>query len=140
MKWYRWVLAFTWELPQTLVALICRAFIKCKRIESAIGDKVCYTHTTELLTAWSLGEFLFFKERYLKRTDWEQTLHHEYGHSIQSLILGPLYLILIALPSVIWNLLSRKIAWCYDHYYDTPWEGNYFLGADKLGKVLRIKK
>lgn len=27
---------------------------------------------------------------------------HEYGHTIQSLILGPLYLIIIGIPSLVW--------------------------------------
>ena len=29
-------------------------------------------------------------------------LRHEYGHSIQSLILGPLYLFVVGLPSILW--------------------------------------
>ena len=33
---------------------------------------------------------------------------HEYGHSIQSKILGPLYLLVIGLPSIIWAGLFEK--------------------------------
>jgi len=133
MKWYQWILAFTWELPQTLCALLCRLFIKCNKIGSVIGNRLCYTHNNDFLTAWSLGEFLFFKEWYTRQYNWEQTYKHEYGHSRQSRILGPLYLILIALPSVIWNLLSRISTWCAKNYYNTPWEA----WADKLGGVER---
>ena len=32
----------------------------------------------------------------------ERLLVHEYGHTVQSLIFGPLYLLVIGLPSVIW--------------------------------------
>ena len=32
-------------------------------------------------------------------------LVHEYGHTIQSLLLGPLYLILIGIPSTLWGFL-----------------------------------
>lgn len=32
------------------------------------------------------------------------SIKHEYGHSIQSRIFGPLYLIVIGLQSAIWNL------------------------------------
>ena len=32
-------------------------------------------------------------------------LEHEYGHTIQSLILGPMYLLLVGLPSLLWNRL-----------------------------------
>ena len=32
----------------------------------------------------------------------EPLLVHEYGHTIQSLVLGPLYLLVVGLPSIIW--------------------------------------
>ena len=32
----------------------------------------------------------------------ERILRHEYGHSIQSLVLGPLYLFVVGLPSILW--------------------------------------
>ena len=35
-------------------------------------------------------------------------LVHEYGHTIQSLILGPLYLIVIGIPSTMWAFLFEK--------------------------------
>ena len=39
----------------------------------------------------------------------DRLLVHEYGHTIQSLVLGPLYLPIIGLPSVIW-LNSARLA------------------------------
>lgn len=35
-------------------------------------------------------------------------LVHEYGHTIQSLILGPLYLIIIGILSTLWGFLGGK--------------------------------
>lgn len=35
-------------------------------------------------------------------------LVHEYGHTIQSMILGPLYLIVIGIPSTLWGFLMGK--------------------------------
>lgn len=32
----------------------------------------------------------------------ERILRHEYGHSIQSMILGPVYLVAVGLPSILW--------------------------------------
>ena len=37
----------------------------------------------------------------------DRLLVHEYGHTIQSLILGPLYLPIVGLPSVIWFRTPR---------------------------------
>lgn len=34
--------------------------------------------------------------------DSEKTIKHEYGHQLQSYILGPLYLLIIGLPSGLW--------------------------------------
>ena len=54
----------------------------------------------------SLGMFLFLGTRgdpSEPLTEAERrVLVHEYGHSIQSLLLGPLYLPLVGLPSVLW--------------------------------------
>lgn len=35
----------------------------------------------------------------------QRLLVHEYGHTIQSLILGPLYLIVMGIPSTLWGFL-----------------------------------
>ena len=44
----------------------------------------------------SMGMFLFLGDHD------KHVLVHEYGHSIQSCILGPLYLPVIGIPSLIW--------------------------------------
>jgi hypothetical protein len=128
-----WLLAFTWELPQTLVALFFMLFCRTEAIPG--NSRIWRVHFNKFLTCASLGEFIFFAERYMGLPSWYETVRHETGHSIQSRIFGPLYLILIALPSCFWNLLSRMNnkagRWFASHYYDTPWEH----GADILGKV-----
>ena len=35
-------------------------------------------------------------------------LVHEYGHTVQSLILGPLYLFVIGIPSTLWGFLGGR--------------------------------
>ena len=84
---------WTWGLPQTLLGfvifLICR---KCphERYHGAI------------VTRWGqrgslgVGMFLFLGE------DDPQVLVHEYGHAVQSLILGPLFLPVMGIPSFLW--------------------------------------
>ena len=133
MKTVSLLLAFTWELPQTLVALVFMLFFKTQGI--AGNSRIWRVHFSSFLTCASLGEFIFFAKRFVGGPSWEETVRHETGHSVQSRIFGPLYLILIALPSSIWNLLSRMDnragRWFAGHYYDTPWEH----GANVLGKV-----
>ena len=43
------------------------------------------------------------KDEYQKEELSKRLLVHEYGHTIQSLILGPLYLIIMGIPSTIWG-------------------------------------
>ena len=49
----------------------------------------------------SLGLFIFINSR-MGKAYTEDTRIHEYGHTIQCLLLGPLYWPVIALPSSIW--------------------------------------
>ena len=134
-RFFIWLMAFTWELPQTLLALLFMFFFRTRKLEG--NGRVRRVHSNGYLTCFSLGEFQFYAIRDLTRPSWDETQRHETGHSVQSRIFGPLYLILIAIPSVIWNGLSRMDnragSWFYRHYYDTPWEH----GADVLGKVKR---
>ena len=54
----------------------------------------------------------FFAEKYEGQMTVEELsdrlLVHEYGHTVQSLLLGPLYLIVIGIPSVLWGFLGSK--------------------------------
>ena len=63
----------------------------------------------------SLGMFIFVTTNPMKDKRTEnripddelsnRLLVHEYGHTIQSLILGPLYLIVMGIPSTMWGFL-----------------------------------
>lgn len=116
-------LQFTWELPQTLIGLLICIFS---------GSKY---DTKEKVFRWrsgyglSLGYFIF-----VSSTASYNTLQHERGHQIQSAILGPLYLLIIAIPSAIW-------CHCFENYRRNNDISYYSLycerWADKLGGVIR---
>ncbi|MDR3020222.1 MAG: hypothetical protein LBU66_04890 [Treponema sp.] len=63
------------------------------------NGKRCFTTRTP---GWgvSLGSYIFMDKAY-DETDW----HHEFGHSVQSLYFGPLYLPIIGFASAICNNL-----------------------------------
>ena len=100
----------TWGLPQTLVG--AGVFL-------AHARKPHFRYHGAIVTTWesrkavSLGLFVFLNgpdgaKASAADVD-QQLLAHEYGHTIQSLILGPLYLPVIGLPSVLWlNLPACK--------------------------------
>lgn len=65
----------------------------------------------------------------------ENTIKHETGHSVQSLIFGPLFHFCVSLPSVFlfwYKRLNHKD----EKFYHSHWpEGGYKLTADDLGLV-----
>ena len=97
----------------------------------------------------SLGMFLFvtqepyfyekLKDSYQKEDLAERLLVHEYGHTIQSLILGPLYLILMGVPSTLWgfmpsmNKMRREKKVSYFSFFTERWANA--LGEKVTGKV-----
>jgi hypothetical protein len=90
-------LQLTWGLPQTLLGLILLLrFRGCPR--SRFRESVCVHWQGR--GGMSLGLFLFVPE-----DPSAALLVHEYGHTVQSLLLGPLYLILIGIPSTLWGFL-----------------------------------
>lgn len=97
-------------------------------LQSFLGFLVFLTHLKDehfsfhgaIVTKWknpssvSLGMFVFVTERpyfaeklpqYPESELNSRLLVHEYGHTVQSLILGPLYLIIMGIPSTLWGFL-----------------------------------
>lgn len=82
----------------------------------------------------SLGSFVVFGVKD-NRMILPKHLLHELGHCIQSIYLGPFYLLLIGLPSITFNVWDRLFhkKWSSkkrsEWYYSLPWEH----WANKLG-------
>ena len=84
-----------WGLPQNIVGATMYACLYPRRRH--------YVFRSAFVTEWALGSGLtlgmfIFVPRNCPRS----LLAHEYGHTMQSLILGPLYLLAIVVPSMIW--------------------------------------
>lgn len=89
--------------------------------------------TWDSVDSLSLGMFIFLSPGRNLRTDKtgdereRRLLVHEYGHTVQSLILGPLYLFLIGIPSFVWAKLPqlrsrrRKSGTSYFRFYTERW-------------------
>lgn len=118
------IILWLWQLPQNLLGLLLRLHYK--------GTKSKYKGVTFIVSpdmggGLSLGSTVFVHYPY--EMAWK-TWWHEYGHTRQSLYLGPLYLLVIGIPSLIWADNWRR--WSNDYYsfYTEKW-------ADKLGDVWR---
>lgn len=92
MFWFYFelIMWFLWQLPQNLVALVMMPFLGKMRLVRF--DLYCWAFECEGMSGGiSLGNFIFLDPDAAKR---EATILHEYGHVIQSHILGPVYLLL----------------------------------------------
>lgn len=88
-----------WGLPQNLLGFLLMIYHRKNRRSAYRECVVIHWGGTGSM---SLGMFLF-----LGNAKDPRVLVHEYGHSIQSLILGPLYLPVIGIPSFIWCNLPQ---------------------------------
>ena len=91
---------WTWGLPQNLAGGVLWLWFRlrgcpCFRYQGAHG--VVWTLRSGSM---SLGSFLFLHPSWTPAD--KALLAHEYGHTIQSLFFGPLYLLTVGLPSILW--------------------------------------
>ena len=117
---------FVWQLPQNIIgALLIKIY---KADLQTIEGLPFYWTAPNFPSGISLGKY-----RILKRGSRKTSILHEYGHSKQSLFLGPLYLLLVGFPSITRNIYGR-IRKKDDKWYYGSFPENW---ADKLGEVSR---
>lgn len=93
---------WTWGFPQTLLGAIL--YLVHRKCDHELFHGAVVTHWP-VRGSLGVGMFLFLG----KCSDPSQVLVHEYGHAVQSLILGPLFLPIMGIPSFLWcNLKPCK--------------------------------
>jgi len=98
------ILQCTWGSVQTLLGFIF--FLATTKCPHRIY-RGCIDTNWNVRGGLSLGLFIFTPPENYPNS--QSIRVHEYGHTIQSLILGPLYLIVVGIVSVTWaNLPSFK--------------------------------
>lgn len=122
------ILLWIWQAPQNVVGLVFRLIYGCP---NARFRGVPVVVSERFPGGISLGRTIVVKIPYPDNFD---TLRHEYGHTRQSLYLGPLYLFVIGIPSLLWACWYRKHKrGSYYAFYTEKW-------ADRLGGVIRKEK
>jgi hypothetical protein len=137
----KWISRFTWEIIQTSLGAFLYLGFKVMKFDHEFSIYKNSFYIKNDLIGVSLGAFVFgtSKEVYAlfgyadPTKEEENTKKHEYGHSIQSAIFGPLYLFVIGYPSVVVNILTRFRVLKPANYYKVFPEN----WADKLGQVDR---
>ena len=132
------ILLYIWQLPQNLLGLLLLMFYKTKHryiLPSGVEAHFCSYFPGGI----SLGKYSIMNT-YNYRVSYEECIkrdtvkHEAIGHAKQSMMLGPLYLLIVGLPSLIWATIYGKVIKPtkngYYKFYTESW-------ADKLGKLNR---
>ena len=127
---------YVWQLPQNLLGMLYKDCISddiITRVNYDATDYECYL--TRYGGGVILGRYIFVNQNY---TDLSNVILHEIGHTKQSRMLGPLYLIIIGIPSISWAGLRRLIPALkkinYYSLYTESW-ANKLMGLNKEGKL-----
>ena len=132
-------LQWTWGILQNIAGL-CVFLVLVRR------PHFCYERC--VATVWNRGESLslgmfVFVSKHLKGdlqdedSELSRVTVHEYGHTFQSLVLGPLYLLVISLPSGVWCMIPgfenmrRRKKISYHSLYTERWANHLGLNITK---------
>ena len=126
IKYIKNLILFIWQLPQHIVALIYFGYLvmMCKDLGVDSRYKQAIVIPCIMRGAVTLGCYVFVG----LNSEYRKTVKHELGHTIQSKILGPLYLIVIGIPSITYCGLRRLFPSLrkknYYDFYTERWANN----------------
>ena len=110
----KFIVKFFWELPSNVVGFLLMFFVGLEKMEFD-KEKGILIATMDYTGGMTMGVFIF-----IGRED-RNLLPHEYGHIRQGWVCGPLYLLIIGLPSLIWCMVYKKTGKPYDWFYTERW-------------------
>ena len=137
-----YLIQWTWGLPVNIVGgLMYLYFTKIKGYRWQHFGYARIVYMPWNAGGLSMGLFIFMKDQH-KNKKWTHDVRiHEYGHTWQCLVLGPLYYPVIALPSIIWCNCFRgyreKNNIAYGKLYCEGWAnawGRKFTGMDQYDR------
>lgn len=123
---------FSFGIIQSLIGFVL--FLKFAKCPHEFYHGAILTYHNGKFGGISLGAFIFVAQN--RPQVWTKDARvHEYGHTIQSMLLGPLYMTVIAIPSMIWcntKSLHQKRMRGEMNYYDLYCENS----ANTLGALV----
>ena len=130
------ILLILWQLPQSLVGVLMLPFLG--KLELIDYRNYCWCFKGKYMQGGiSLGCFSFLGIYTSKR---ETAVAHELdGHTVDSKIWGPLYLLVIGIPSILnaWIGFTK----CYYNFYTERWANKHAgLGVDSKCRLYFLDK
>lgn len=113
-------ISWIWQLPQNILAIFLKNIL-CSNscyYSKKINEEVEAVVNIIYPNPFSLGNYIF-----ISNNTSNKTIKHELGHCRQSRVLGPLYLLVIGLPSMIHCIIYNicKSDRNYNDFYTEKW-------------------
>lgn len=125
MKTFINIVLWIWQIPQNILGALLILILKPEISIDFIDVRLHYA--TRMRGGISLGRHIILADKY-KDYNGRAELH-EWGHTRQSRILGPFYLFVIGIPSILWAAWWNRDRGCdYYSYWTERW-------ANKLGRI-----
>lgn len=104
-------LLYVWQLPQNLLGLAVYHYYKGYEVctKETCGEGIKCKISSNMRGGITLGNYIVVNNI--------KSLQHELGHTKQSKMLGPLYLLVIGLPSIVHASLHKKVCKDKDYYH-----------------------
>ena len=125
LNFFIYIILFIWQLPQNILAILIFPFLGKKKIICYRNYCLCFS-CSKMTGGISLGGFAYVGPDLDK-----YSISHEVdGHTVQSKLLGPLYLIIVGIPSFVWcNIINREKYPNYYVFFTEKW-ANYCANLD----------
>ena len=113
------IVLYIWQLPQNIIGVILFYLYYSDgdiyNWNKETSDIKVNVFSEKMKGGVTLGKYIIASNTYYT--------YHEYGHTIQSKILGPLYLLIIGLPSIVHACLHGYIGKTksYYHFWTEKW-------------------
>lgn len=122
LDWILYILLYLWQLPQNVVGLVFLLYFKIFHGATLIDQtKWSTAYSSKGMSGGiSLGAYCFLSESQARRK--ENIAHELLGHTPQSRLLGPLYLIVIGIPSLL--NATFDFTKCYFDFFTESWSNH----------------
>jgi len=148
-KWSYYVIQWTWGIVMNLIgAMIFIAIIAANGVCAIVKHRSLfhiykYRNAICMVVPWNCGG-VSFGMFFVRGKNKESICSHEYGHGIQNLWWGPLFLFVIAIPSVtryFWRKFYRTFIYPKNRKKLPPYDSIWFEGqATNLGQQAENNK
>ena len=118
--WVIFILLVVWQFPQFLVSLMMMPFLGKLRLIASRHFNFAWSGE-KMRGGISLGPFAFLSE--WKAGKPEYIAHEVDGHTVDSKIFGPLYLLVIGIPSILNAIFD--FTECYFSWYPEKWANRH---------------